>query len=622
MRVPVINQPSGAVGGAPGYTPQVRAPNTSLEQGLAEVGAAAANVAGNIERKQAAEQERARREAEALARANADTEFHRQAQRLIIGDSSAGGRIDDAFDGTDTSKGGFLATKGLAASEQSADVLKRLGDARKEIAATISSPEARAAFLSSSAETALAYSKQVEGHVSKQFAVAQAESAKGADDIAINLASSGADDRDAWLTASKQAVEAIRANAVSKVAGDAAVVDFNSRNALAYTTGLIAQGKTGEAKAFVEAQRATLGTRFPKAADLVGRASEGEKKDQLQLEMRKHVDDRVATIARADPRGKADPSGYLTEQQIRDAVPNDGYDAESARIVEDRIRELTVEEQRRRQQDTNNARDVANNADLNRRPIPGATYQWLEKYDPDFLLTREARREAQYERWLARQQGTPAQKKKAEEEQKADDLAFRYRLERRLTEDPSVSPADVEVEFAADMKRQFGRSVAISQPERERGGASSAKAVKQQGTAIASNKAEWVRAFGAELKAKMKPSGRGAKVDAELLEQRKGRAATAYQEWVDNNGNKPLDATAAAELKARLIREVEIEITPPTTVLGFEVPLTGSKKSAMGVDLVKPPSAAPAGDRPIARNPKTGERRYLNADGSLGEVVR
>lgn len=615
MRVPVINQPSGAVGGAPGYSPQLRGPNTSLEQGLSELGTATANVAGDIERKQAAEQEKARREAEALARANADTEFHRQAQRLIIGDSSARGRIDDAFDGTDTSKGGFLATKGLSASEQSADVLKRLADARTEIAATISSPEARASFLASSAETALAYSKQVEGHVSKQFAVAQAESAKGADDIAINLAASGADDRDAWLTASKQAVDAIRANAVSKVAGDAAVTDFNSRNALAYTTGLVAQGKTGEAKAFVEAQRTALGTRFPKAAELVARATEGEKKDQQQLEMRKYVDDRVATIA------KSDPNGYLSEQQIRDAVPNEGYDADSARIVEDRIRERTVEEQRRRQQDTTDARDVANNADLNRKPIPGATYQWLEKYDPDFLLAREARKQAQYDRWLARQQGTPAARKKAEDDQRDDDLAFRYRLEHRLTEDPSVSPADVEVEFAADMKRAFGRDVSISQPERERGGASAAKAVKQQSTAIAANKQEWVRALGVELKAKMKPSGRGAKVDAELLEQRKGRAAAAYQDWVNNNGNKPLDARAAAELKARLLREGEIEVSPPTTFMGVQVPFTGSKKSVLGVDLVQP-DAAPTEARQIIRNPKTGERRYLNADGSLGEVVR
>lgn len=216
-----------------------------------------------------AREAKAKQEAEALSEADKMLQLQERATRRLQGDSSSTGRIDDAFDGIDTSKGGFLATRGFKASEQSADVVDGLVKDAKDIAATISDPMARQRFELKARESLLAYRKQVETHTSRQLDVAREDTLKGLMAQAISQASTGITDFDVWRTASKNAVDYIEANASSSDAAKGQVAAFHAENSFAFVQGLVAQGSTEDAATFVKEQRAYLGTRFDDASKLV-----------------------------------------------------------------------------------------------------------------------------------------------------------------------------------------------------------------------------------------------------------------------------------------------------------------------------------------------------------------
>ncbi len=607
MRVPTLDGPSIGQAGLPGYRQQEVRVDNSLSQGIGELGAEVAKLGGAISgevQKQNAEAEKARREAEALAETNALVEQHRLAQATLMGDSSEGGRVDDAFSGGDTSKGGFLATRGLDASASSAAALKRMQDDRKTIAATLPAA-ARARFMSKSAESLIAYSKQVESHVGQQIGVARESSAKAMADQALGMASAGVPDFDVWLTTTRQAREALVANAPTPEAGKAAVADFESRNSAAFVGGLLAQGRAEEAKSFVAENRANLGARYPEAQASVDRANAGAEKDRLIAEGAKLVD---GTFDSLKQEGDRQQDEYVDPDKLRAAVKLDesdpGVRAEISSALERRIHE----EDARKKRDIGTNRDDANRADVQRRPIPGGTINFLMKYDPDFLLAREARLRAEARAAKAARSNDGRERAAAKAQQAAWDLQFRYRLEARLAEDPTTKPNDVLVELVAERARD-GEDMTVTKAELERGGASSAKTVKQAGSSLEASKKRFTDEFGATLGAKMKPSGKGAKVDAELLQQRKGKAAAEYSQWVDNNGGKPLDPQATAELKARLLRDAVID---PGEKFG---PFTFGKKTGLGVDQVVPgdTKGAPAAGTVTIRRKADGKTRTVSA---------
>lgn len=460
----------------------------------------------------------------------------------------------------------FRQAKGLKAAETSADLFKGLEKDRDEVAKGIGSASARQRFLARSFESLTAYRRNGEGHVSAQLGAAREETLNAREGQAIGLAESGADP-EGFLILSKQVEEDIRKNAVSPGAADARVAEFKSKTGLAITQGLIAGGRLEEAQGYVDEARKFLGGRYVEAKTLLDKAMAGAKHDGLVVEMQKFVDDRIATI-------KAEPGGYLSEEQIRKAVPSEGYDADSARIVEDRIRERSAEETRRRTADTNLERDNANRADLNRQAIPGATWKYLEKYDPDFLLAREARRQAQHDRWLARQNGSPAERKKAEDDQKSDDEAFRWRLKREVTVDPNVDPRDVETRFVAEKKKLYGRNVAISDPERERAGATVVeerkKATMKEGAEAKANATRIEKVIVAAAKKRL---GKGEKLDPAAINDEVGRDLEIYDARVRANGGKPLDEAGWTNFESFIADD--IILTKPGRLYGTDEQVVG-----------------------------------------------
>lgn len=618
MRAPTLNGPSVASTGLPGYQQQEVRTDTSIARGIGELGAGVQQLGEGIDRevkRKEAATEKARQEAEALAENNALLEQHRLAQAKLMGDSSESGRIEDAFSGTDTSKGGFLATRGVAASASSAETLNKLREDRQTIAATLT-PASRQRFLSRSAESLLAYSKQVEGHVQKEFNTARESSAKGSEQLAIGMAAAGVPDFDVWLTTTKQAKQSLMEMAPSREAGAAAVADFESRNSSAFVSGLLAQGKADEAKAFVTESRAQLGARYPEAQANVDRANAGAEKDRLIAEGAKLVD---GTYDSLRMEGESQKELYVDPEKLRDAIKLDESDPGVRGEISVALERRIHEEDARKKRDIGTNRDDANRADVQRRPIPGGTINFLEKYDPDFLLAREARLRADARAAKALRSGDARDRAAAKAQQTAWDLQYRYRLEARLAEDPATKPSDVLVELVAERAKE-GEDMTVSQTELERGGARSAKTVKQAGTTMEAAKKKFTDEFGATLKAKMKPSGKGAKVDDELLQQRKGKAAAEYSDWVEANGGKPLDAQAAAELKARQLKDAVIEEAKPRTVMGIAIPFTGTpEKRGLGVDLVKPRPAVPtSAQKPPAgsvtlRRKSDGKSRVVSA---------
>lgn len=605
MKVPTISGPSVASTGLPGYQQAEVRTDTSVARGIGELGAGAqalGSAIGEDLQRQEAAKEKARKEAEALAESNALIEQHRLAQAKLMGDSSDSGRIEDAFSGTDTSKGGFLATRGLEASAASAETLKQLQEDRQTIAATLSTPALKQRFLSRSAESMLAYSKQVEGHVAKEFDSARESSAKGSEQLAIGMAASGVPDEDVWLTTSQQARESVTKLAPSPEAAAAAVADFDSRNSAARVSGLLAQGKAEEASAYVTAFRAKLGARYPEVQSMVARANAGAEKDRQIAEGAKLVN---GTYDSLKMEGEQQKELYVDPDKLRAAIKLDetdpGVRAEVSAALDRRIHE----EDARKKADINTNRDTANRSDVQRRPIPGATINYLEKYDPDFLLAREARLRAEARAAKAARSGDARERAAAKAQQTAWDLQFRYRLEARLAEDPSTKPSDVLVELVAERAKD-GEDMTVSAPELERGGASSAKTVKQAGTTLGEAKKKFASDIEKAVDG-MTILQKGGKPDEALTRDWGGYGALRYQAEVDANGGKPLNAAESAKLASTVLHEAI------------------SESGAAG-KVKKGPALAPVYEaqkkRTVIRNPKTGERRYLNADGSLGEVVK
>lgn len=520
MRVPVLQQQRVESSPLPSQAPYLRNPDTSLAELANGVGRGLTGLARQADNAQTAAS-KARQEALSLQEADKLLEQQERAQRRLKGDSK-------------TKSEGFLTLRGLRASEASADVVDGLEKDREEIARGISDPLAKQRFLVKSREQLLAFRGQVETHTSKEFQGARDATLKARMGQAVGMAEAGVTDFDAWLAVSRQVEGEIDGLAPSAEAAEAVKVAFRADNAFALTRGLVAQGRIEDAVAYVRENRGTLGKNFPEASALVDRANAGAEKDRIAGEVSKLVDTSAEAVRT--------PDGYVTEEDLRKAVPVEGYEGSQRDQVEAELRQRIQLERDRFKADNNKHRDNVDRSDLPGNPRAGDSELWLEKYDPDFLLQRAARKQAQYERWLARQNGTPAQRKKAEDDQRNDDLAFRYRLRAESTKNPNVDPRDVEVRFIAEKTKEYGRPVAISDPERELGGATVAEKQKQAATKEGQQaKADADRVEKVLTTAIKKTLGRGEKLDPAALNDEVGKDLVLLDERVRQNGGKPLD---------------------------------------------------------------------------------
>lgn len=172
MKVPVIDQQRAQLEGLPGYQAVEVRPDMEMAKALGSSrGLEAIGGAMDTAREtELAEQEKARKEGEALAEANAVVQMRKAIDRRLYGDKTAAGRIDDAFDGSST-ESGYLDTQGEEADKQAAAVRKSLDEDAAGIADTIADPKVRARVQLKLQEELLQAHRNVERHASTQAQV-------------------------------------------------------------------------------------------------------------------------------------------------------------------------------------------------------------------------------------------------------------------------------------------------------------------------------------------------------------------------------------------------------------------------------------------------------------------
>lgn len=393
MKVPILDAQRVGLARLPDRQMYLREPDYGPANAVATIGKALTKAGSNADNALDAERaasEKAKQEGLALAEADKLLQLQERAARRLQGDSSSTGRIDDAFDGIDTSKGGFLATRGLKASEQSADVIDGLVQDAKDIAATISDPVAKQRFLLRSRESLLAYRKQVETHTARELEVAKTETVKGLAAQAISMAASGVSDFDTWMVTTRNADAAIEANAASPEAAKAQKLAFHAENSFAFVQSLVAQGREEDAANFVKEQRHVLGVRFDDASKLVAGG-------MAKLQARRDVS------AAFDGASKED--GFVDEAKVVGAWEklDDEQRANSGPLLK---RELTLAAQRKTatvKQWKTSASGQLNTGGY--ASIEPALIEKLNKYEPDYLRRLKVEDELRQRRARAKAAG-------------------------------------------------------------------------------------------------------------------------------------------------------------------------------------------------------------------------
>lgn len=565
MKVPVIDQQSVVTSGeaAPFGGPALARPTQGVAQAFGQLAESTGRVANEMLKQEA----KAKEEAEAVRLANADLELDTFALRNLHGDGSDKGRIDDAFDGTDTGSGGFLSSQGLDAGKRSADVLDSLHKKREEIAASIEDPEAKAKFLVSSARRMAAYTGQVETHVSKEFEVARSETAKGL--VTQQLASSEAG-ADFWTrtVGAKQVEEHLRALAPTAEAGNAAVAAFKASDAFAFTQGQLAQGNVDDAAAFVENNRETLGSKYAEAKHAVDTKLAATKKDRVNAELAVKVEE-WTDAARDD-------NGFVTEnalrQQFEDLPPEDPRRDELQAAFEKNVR-------RERAKLDAASKKYAGQAELaalvDGRPIPAEAEAHLRKYDPSALVSIREKQRANFRRWKTEKDGSARERAEARRAQGDADKVFLNELETELTNNPGTDPKDFEKQWVARRVEEGEDITAPSDVARSKAGLSASKAVKREDKAETTERRQVAARLERTISAATKV--RGKPLDQTQLNERVGRALAMYDQRSAEKGGKALEEADLAALEADLMRSV---VTEPGW-LGTSI----GQKRKLGVDV-------------------------------------
>ena len=582
--------------------PQLRAPDYSTANLVGAIGQAGTQVASSVggylqqqeaeQRKALALQQAAAEREAAAARAEVE-KATQEAEELAEAEAML------AFESTaDSVVAKLKQSRGLAASANSAEVLDRLETARAKVSEGMASPRARNRFLVKTAARLGAYRKDVEGYVGREFSAAQEETLTALQESAVAKAEAGLLDMEGYQSVQRDVGEKINGWARSREDAEARYQDFQAKLAAAAVTGLVAQGKGAEAEAFVKANKAMLGARYAESADYVKKQLAGAKKDEQTAFARDVV---VQARQRMAEKGQR----YVNEASLRNAVPNEGYDEATRAQVEDFIRETAQEEDRRLKADINSARDVANRADVDRKPIPGATEAFLREYDPDFLLSRRARRNAEYRAWKASQAGGDSAADEARKQRMVDE-EFRHRLEAQLVNAPDTDVQAFAQSFIAE-KAKGGDEVRLSDVALAAGGAAGAKAKKAEETGeLAAEKAVAARleqTLGTIGKTKKGPP------DAKQLAERVGRGLVAYRQRVAANGGKPLAPAQVAALEADLLSQGDVYVPGRFGRERVEQrPLVDLIETPPAVPTSAPPAAGPA--NPASMTPK--QQQALN----------
>lgn len=539
----------------------------------------------------------AAREASAMAEAGSTLEFHRRIDARLNGDSAAGTK-------------GFLTLQGLEASQQSHQVLTDFEKDRSDIAEATADVDARQRFLLRSGEALLAYRKQVEGHVNKEFTTAKVATLKGLEDQSVAMAESGIADMDTYATLTKQTEQLLRENVPGPV-GDAAVAEFRSKTAAAFIGGKLASGDVDGAMRLVETQRSELGGRYIEAKKEVDRASVGRKKDLKDAAVTMQVEEWALSARNKD--------SYVTENDLRAkagavggrniSVPEDQREA-----YEQAIAKKVKEENARLKNDISEHQKVAERADLEEMPVPGASVEFLTEYDPHFLRGLRAQRRARINSDRIARHGNDSDKADARRRQDAIDLEATRLYAAELYENPEADPDEFLHTFVADQAAK-GRDVYVTDAARAGLVRDGAKATAGAGKSESSIDKSVAGGLKETIKGATPKPKKGQPIDEVQQKERLGAGLKLYEQRVQENGGKPLNQAQISQLNADVVRMVR------TAKPGWQ-----RDDVRMLADLpTYGPAAPPKAPTTKARKTATGaggQKFQLSEDGKTWEPIK
>lgn len=543
----------------------------------------------------------AAKEASALAEAGSTVEFNRRIQARLNGDSAAGSE-------------GFLTLKGLQASEQSAKVLADMEKDRQDVAEATADLDARQRFLLRSSEALLAYRKQVETHVDKEFGEAKAATLKALEGQALSMAESGVADPDTYGTITRQVESLLKENVPGEV-GTAAVKEFRSKSAAALITGKLAAGDVDGATQLSHVLQPELGGRFVEVKREVDRANVGRKKDLANAAITKQVEEWALQARNKD--------SYVTENDLRAKagavggrgiqVPEDQRDEYEAAIAK-----KVKEENARLKNDIAEHQKAAERADLEDAPIPGASVEFLTEYDPHFLRgLRDARRARERSERVERD-GTASQRAEERRRQAEINSEAEEKYAARLKENPNLSHKDFINEFTREVSAREGYPVTVTPRFAAKLENDGATARQKQGTTelraedtFSTNVEKAVDGLTIQKK--------GGKPDEVITRNWGGYAALRYRRALEANGGKPLSAEQADELSAAIVREAlsESGSTGKVTKAPALAPAYNAQRPKQGATV----PSAPKKTRPTATG-ANGQKFQLSEDGKTWEPIK
>jgi hypothetical protein len=407
VRVPFFQQQM-ATGGLPGAQPvQVRpVDNTQGLQVLADAGKAVAGVV-----------ETARAEADALRLTESMTELSRRANKRLLGEK-LDNPIDAAFEGGDY-RPGYLSSRGLEAVETSGDVLDGLQGDIDDIAGKLDERQRRA-FLPRAQAFFTEADKRVQGHQAQEFERAKTLAAKARQDEALRAVAADPLASTAPILAAGVEADIDRVYASDKARAEAEKAEFRGKLAATQIAGFLSQGDAQRASERFEETKQYLGPAAAEVRARIDRALAGKQRDAVSVEATKAV---KSWVAEATPAGGyADEAAVL--RRLQETPADDGRFDDMEREVQQQLRA----ELERRKADTQRHREFAWQADLDGKPLPGTSVEFLRRFDPDFLRGLKNEREARWRRWKADNEGSAADKAAARRKQAEDDEFLRLRF--------------------------------------------------------------------------------------------------------------------------------------------------------------------------------------------------
>jgi hypothetical protein len=458
----------------------------------------------------------------------------------------------------------FLQLRGLDASAASAGVISSLDKDREEIAQSLGSPEARARFLTRSAESLMAYHRQVESHVSSQFEVARDATVKARMQQALGAAQST--DFQGWRTLSNEVERDIHANARSPEEGDALAAAFRADSAAEYAKGLLADGRTEEATTFVEENRKVLAGNYARTKAAVTQA-----KAKLELTQAKDAADAKAVeVVRAATDLNSMPDIQQLEEKLAQ-LPEKGHEHDA---LQSRLSDAQRFRTAKLQGWWNDAFQATNAG----HPIDAGTEQMLQKYDA-------AKWRAYQQQLVDRARANKAHRANSSL-QKGVDREAENEYRAALNDNPDLSADDFALDFSA-RKAASGRPAAVSDEglsrlhllgsdRRTKAGAAAEKTMTADQRRLEAARRRDADAFAQALRNQTKVKGRN--FDEADVARRKGEYLEKYDEAVQRNGGKPLDAKQVSDLVNQGLSKAVLD---PGTKVG---PFTFGQKTGLGVD--------------------------------------